>query len=93
MAAVPNESTEARRYDSSEYASMTTAVVQAVASTTGVDVLELPPLHDAVDPDALDRLFERPDGSGVRDSGILSFCYGDCYVTVHASGYVDVEQL
>ena len=38
--------------------SITTRVVEAVAAEEGVDPLDLPPLSDVVDTDALDRLFD-----------------------------------
>ena len=34
------------------------AIISLVAETDGRDELELPPLYDAVDPEALDRLCE-----------------------------------
>lgn len=93
MSVVGDSTTEAIRYDSSEYESVTAAVVESVASTVGVDVLDLPPIHDTIDPDALDTLFEGTNPDVTRDGGMVSFSYGGCYVTVHASGYVDVEEL
>jgi hypothetical protein len=42
------------------------SVVSAVAAREGVDPLELPPLHEVVDPDAMNALFDRADASGVR---------------------------
>lgn len=60
-------------------------VVQAVATVSGVDPLALPPLYDAVDPDALDALVE---GMG---EGKVVFTYAECEITVTASGTIDVE--
>ena len=34
------------------------AVIEAVAAVSGTDPIELPPLYDAVNPDALNALFE-----------------------------------
>lgn len=56
------------------------AVVSAVADATGQSPLEIPPLVETIDPDALNALFRTANGS---ESGILvSFEYADCYVTV-----------
>ncbi|NHN48424.1 hypothetical protein G9464_12585 [Halostella sp. JP-L12] len=65
-------------------------VVLAVADATGDDPLELPPLFDTVDPDALDKLFaDRIDGTE-RLGGRFEFAYAGCEVSVHADGTVDV---
>lgn len=37
--------------------SVAVSVLDAVASVKGIDVMALPPLHEAVDTDALDALF------------------------------------
>lgn len=64
------------------------AVVRAIAKEKGVDPAELtPPLVSAVDPDALDALFERNGTAGIR----LSFEYGEYTVTVSDSGDVEVQ--
>ena len=47
------------QYDIAEGQPITGAVVDAVATADGTDPIELPPLYDSVDPDALDTLFER----------------------------------
>jgi len=67
----------------------TLAVVAAVAETTGIAACDLPPLYDAVDPDALDGLFERrPDGSA-RTDGRFAFSFADCAIAVdHDAVYV-----
>jgi len=65
-------------------------VVDAVAAARGVDATELPPLHDAVDTEALEALFEpRPSGQARRD-GAVWFEYGGCTVVVHSHGAVVV---
>jgi len=65
-------------------------VVEAVADADGVDPVRLdPPLHSAIDPEALDRLFE-PTPTGPR-AGTVRFSYRDHDVTVHPDGTVDVS--
>lgn len=68
------------------------AVVEAVERATGRSAVpdgsgdSLPPLYEAVDPDALDDLF-RPDG---RFDGSLSFTYCGHSVTVEHDGTITV---
>lgn len=59
------------------------AVVMAVAERKGVGPTEVPPLHDVIDPDALDDVFRG------RRSGRVTFEYAGYEVTV--SGRRDVQ--
>lgn len=61
-------------------------VVQAVATTTDTDPLELPTLYDAVDPDALASLVE-----GMSDGEVV-FAYAGCEVTVTYDGGICAER-
>lgn len=66
-------------------------VVEAVARAEGVDPLDLPvPLYDAIDPDALDALFQSGD-AGV--DGYIEFVYYGYEVTVTADGGVAVDDI
>lgn len=56
------------------------AVIDAVAGLEGVTFADLPPLHDAVEPEALANIFSRHDG------GFVVFRYLDYVVRVDASG-------
>lgn len=61
-------------------------VVQLVAATTGRDPLQLPILHDVVDPDALDTLVaEMSDGQ-------VSFTYAGQDVTITSDGEITLEE-
>lgn len=64
-------------------------VLEAVADREGVDVLDLPPIFDAVDPDALEALLATADDTEVT----VSFPYGGYDVTVTSGGRVDVDPL
>lgn len=57
-------------------------VVMDTARVAGVDPLELPPLLDAVDPEALDQLFARTNDAVRR--GSIEFPYAGYTVTVEA---------
>jgi hypothetical protein len=59
-------------------------VVQTVAKTTNTDALELPPLYDAIDPDALDTLV------GAMSDGTVSFIYAGHEVTVASDGTISL---
>lgn len=67
-------------------------VPRKVASVLNVDSLELPPLYESVDPDALDGLFAEPDGLSGTRTGALSFAYAGCTVFVDGDGSVTVQE-
>lgn len=69
--------------------SLTVAVVEQVADRENVDALDLPPLNDVIDPDALDALFERPETAVDR----LTFSYHGYEVTVEGPERVQVTPL
>jgi hypothetical protein len=71
--------------------SVTETVVEAVAEETGRDPFDLPPLYEAVDADALNRLVDRIRGD--RGSNLtVSFVVAGCTVEVAGAGEVRVEQ-
>lgn len=71
--------------------SLSVRVVEALAEAQEVPPERLdPPLFEAVDPDALDRIFA-DEWDVTRDSGRLSFVVGDHEVLVRASGEVTVR--
>lgn len=64
------------------------AVVSAVGKAANEDPLELPPLHDAIDPEALNDLFtSRPDPAVEK----VEFRYAGCDVVVHGDGTVEAQ--
>jgi hypothetical protein len=62
-------------------------VVSTVAQAKGVDPLELEPLYNVVDPDALDSLFASNDGQSSME---LCFEMAGCEVVVDGAGEVAV---
>lgn len=66
-------------------------VGQLVAMVADEDPMSIPPLNDAIDPDALDSLFAPRQTGGQRTAGHLEFTYAGYRVTVHADNYVTVE--
>lgn len=72
--------------------SVSMAVVDALAEARGVSPLEMKePLYDAVDPDALDNLFE--SGSDTLKSGRVVFTTSGYEVTVTARDEVYVRNV
>ena len=71
--------------------SPSSAVVEAVAATTGAAPLEMTRLYDVIDPEALDRLENRAD-RGPREPGELhvTFTYEGCRVALSSTGRVSV---
>ncbi|RQG89493.1 HalOD1 output domain-containing protein [Natrarchaeobius chitinivorans] len=65
-------------------------IVETIASKEGCDATELPPIHDVIDPTALEQLF-RPTGTSERPEGTVAFRYCDYRVTVTAGGRISVE--
>jgi hypothetical protein len=61
-------------------------VVEQVARATGTDPLELPPLYDSIDPDALDSLARGPGDVEV------SFEYAGQEVCVESGGAIRVGE-
>lgn len=76
----------------SEPDSLTVAVVSAVAESKGVSVADLPPLYDAIDIDAVEKLFA-PTATSPRASGSVSFEFAERAVDVSADGTVVVSSL
>ena len=62
-------------------------VVEAVASATGRDALELPPLNAAVDGDALATLVADGDAADLR----ISFSYAGTSVVVDCGEAIEVR--
>ena len=71
--------------------SLSAVVVTAVAAVTGERNDRMPPLNDAIDPDALDALFEPRYTGESRHGGVISFRYNDCHVTAYGDGELVVR--
>lgn len=69
----------------------TDAVIATVSAAAGAGPLELPPIYAAVDPDALDRLFDSPSADPGSPHCSVTFEYADHLVTVDDGGTVAVE--
>lgn len=65
---------------------VSTAVVLTVAALHDCDPTDLPPLLNAVDPDALARLVTHD----ATTETVTTFVYADCTVTVRSNGDISV---
>ena len=66
------------------------AIVTAVAKRRGAEPVEMPPLYEWIDPDALDALFA-PTRSGGPRRGRLSFVYDGHEVVVDCGDDVEIS--
>lgn len=69
--------------------SLSRAVIEAVADAEDTDPIELPPLYDAIDPDALDSVFFGTKGDAV--DGRITFTYHGYEVQVDSDQAVALE--
>ncbi|WP_339104126.1 HalOD1 output domain-containing protein [Haloterrigena salinisoli] len=76
-----SSSTDEQTYVFSSEKAPTLAVIEAVASASEADPTSLPPLYDAIDPDALDATFEST-ASQPGETRRVSFSYGGFDVAV-----------
>lgn len=71
-------------YESASDESVSTAVIRALAAATGKDPMDMDiQLYDAIDPDALDALYELPDDVGPAPR--ISFTLAEYHVTIDES--------
>lgn len=75
---------------SAESTSVSEEVVSAVAAARGLDPTDLDPLFEAIDPDALDDLYDRNGWGRAQPSVRVEFTYCGCEVVVNGDGSVAV---
>ena len=68
------------------------SVIQKVATLEGVDSMDLPPLYDSIDPEALDSLLEQRDGHVTDETVSIEFTYNGYTVVVDSAGSIDVSE-
>lgn len=74
-----------------EYVS--TAVVKAVSALEGRAPLDLPPLANVIDPDALDVLFAADGCDDPKSGGRLTFIFSGSRVTIDNGEYLTIEPI
>ncbi|WP_226008397.1 HalOD1 output domain-containing protein [Natrinema salinisoli] len=71
------------KYTTSEDELMSQTVINAVSEVIGCDPIELDPVYEYIDPDALDAVFSSPSSIGENQDDIyLEFAYMTYRVTV-----------
>lgn len=68
----------------------TVRIIEAVATENGVDSAVLPPLADAIDPEALDAVLDSIDATGRTDAHV-QFEYCGCTVQITPDHTVMVD--
>lgn len=76
-----------RSYATEDDEAATTAVLEAVSLSSGVPLLDLPPLSDVIDPDGLNALC-RDQGTTAK----VEFQYAGRTVVVHEDRMVEVRR-
>lgn len=76
-------------YNFENNSTATETVILALSDAVGVDLTDLPPLFDYVDPDALNALFDPSDRVADGDT-LLSFQVDTWIVFVHSDGRIRV---
>lgn len=66
--------------------SVSTTLLMAISTLEATETEELPPLREAVDPDALDAIFTPRENGSLRRDGTVSFTYAGYDVTFHSTG-------
>jgi len=64
------------------------AVVRAIAATRGIDEMDVEPLYNYIDPEALDKLFDGTD----RNDIVVSFSFDDLCIHVNGENSVAVTR-
>lgn len=65
------------------------AITEAIMEREGVETTDLPPLHDAVNPDLLELLY---DPSGERPKQYLTFEYAGYRITACSDGTIVLDR-
>lgn len=76
------------RFDQEKTAA-STAVVATLAEVTGTDVVDMDPLHDSVDPEALDSAVRVRDGT--EGDVHVTFTHEDHEISVYSYGLVRIS--
>lgn len=78
-------------YDADEPASLSETIVTAIADIAAVDVTDLDPLYERVDPDSLNSIFQPASDDTPRSGGEIRFVLSDYEVTVSGNGHIVID--
>jgi len=65
-------------------------IVEAIAETAGADPLELPPLYETIDPEAIDALVADSEAGQSTSPDMIKFAYAGYVITVDSNQTVEV---
>ncbi len=74
--------TESQTQSLAQTEDVSTAVIMAISEATGTPATELPPMYDAIDPDALDAIFQGPVDARPRTGIAVTFTMAGCTVDI-----------
>ena len=77
------------RYDPDTNSSPVEAIAEAVAAVEGIDSMDLPPLYDHVDVEAVNRLLDGRNGAVVSET-VIGFTVEGWNVLVRGDGHIAV---
>ncbi|WP_224449609.1 HalOD1 output domain-containing protein [Haloprofundus salilacus] len=66
-------------------------LIVAIAEIEGRDTDDIEPLYEAIDPDALDAIFQQDSETTAERNGRLSFVFNGRDVTVWSDGRIDIS--
>ena len=70
---------------------LTEVIIEAVAEAANADPLDLPPMYEFIDPDAVNNLFHRDRTKSLGQ--YISFKFDEWIVSVHADGLIRVRDV
>jgi hypothetical protein len=77
------------QYNQAQSRPITEVVIEALANVSGRDPLDLPPLYEAIDPDALELVVREPNAAPTR-SCFVGFTLGEWGIIVTGSGEIQI---
>lgn len=72
--------------------SVSDRVISAVAATKGMDSMDLDPLYNVIDPDALDTLYDRSGFGRAPSPERIEFTYSGCRVVITGNASITVSE-
>ena len=80
------------QYDMGNSEALVTTVVQSVAALTGETPIELDPLYETIDPDALKQVLDKSGSdSSKQESVSVTFDFAACEITIYCDGTMRIE--
>lgn len=83
----PAQREEGQSIQRSDSTSVTQEIIKAVSRELDVDPLDLPPIYQAIDPDALERVLDSNETTTLQ----VRFHYEGCEIIVTGQGAVTVK--